>query len=219
MKSTRLRLASLAAVAALVALAAPPLYAAVVSGTVSSTVSFGQQVTTSVTPYTAPAAAQFTNSYSNGTGSNQVDTLYAKALVLSAAPTTIDLTNFVDVGGNSGASFARVREWIVYNTDTNATHTVTVAAGASNGWAVLAPNGSPQTIPANGGIMRISDPASTGSGNGNVVTSSSKTVTFNPGSNTVTSYIIAAGGSAAFVPIAAVLPFVGRRLRRPRRAA
>src|SRR6202042_2996074 len=107
--------------------------------TLNMNASFGQQAT-SVTPYTIPAAAQFTYSYSNGTGALQFDTLYAKEITLAAAPTTIDLTNFVDAGGNTGTSFARVREFIVWNPDTNATHTVAISAGASNGWAPLSPS-------------------------------------------------------------------------------
>ena len=212
-----LRLAAALAVAAVLAAASPAIYAAVVSGTVNTNISFGQQITTSVTPYTAPAAAQFTNTYSNGTGSNQVDTLYAKAIVLSAAPTTVDLTNFTDVGGNTSVSLARVREW--------SSTTWTPTRPTPSRWPPAAPTAGPCSLP--NGAPRRSPPTAASCGSAtrrppdrqrHVVTSSSKTVTFNPGSNTVTIYVIAAGGSAAFAPILFLVPS-GRRLRRYRRAA
>lgn len=186
------------AVAALIGLLLFPIAAYATGQVVSGTVTFNASFTetaTAIGTYQIPAVLSSNLSYANGTASNQVDTIYAKTLTLSGATTTIDLTSLTDPAGNS-INFARVREFIVVNTATTAGYDVKVEAGASNGWAVLPPSTSP-VYARYSGTLRISDPVSTGGSNGNVVGSSSKTITFDPGSNTVIIYVLAVGGSAA----------------------
>ncbi len=129
---------------------------------------------------------------SNGTAAGQVDTPYWSAPSLAATPTTIDLTSLTDPGGGS-IDFARVRFFMVYNPNTTAGHDVTVEQGASNGWSQI----GTEVVRANGGFKILFDPQSTGSGNGMVVTGTSKTIKFDPGANTVTVFIVIVGGSVA----------------------
>jgi hypothetical protein len=177
--------------------------AGVVTGSITLSVAFQEYVTSGViSPETLPAAlsalgqASGSLSFTNGTASLQVDTLYAKPLVLSGTTTTVDFTSVTDPGGAS-VTFARSRLFFVYNPDTNSTHDVGVYHGASNGWAQLPASGNPLYARNNGGFILLVDPLSTGSATGNVITSTSKTVTFDPGANTVTIYVIMVGGSAA----------------------
>ena len=122
--------------------------------------------------------------------------MYAKPLTLSGATTTVDFTSVTDLGAGSIA-FARSRVFMVFNPDTTSTHDVKVYQGASNGWAVLGTSTNPNWARNNGGFLLLVDPVSTGAGNGNVITSSSKNVVFDPGANTVTILVINAGGSVA----------------------
>lgn len=177
--------------------AAMAFYGQTVTGTVAFDAKFNESVTTGF-----PTAVSVTQEISQndnyptaGTASGQCDTLFAKQYTLSGTTTTIDLTSLTDPAGNS-ITFARVREFIVQNTATTAGYDVKVEAGASNGWGPLPPSTNPLYC-RYGSVVRVSDKLSTGSGNGNVVTSTSKTVTFDPGSNTVTINVLIVGGSAA----------------------
>jgi hypothetical protein len=177
--------------------------AGVVSGSVSLTASFAEFITSGVinsqtlnAALSALGLAAGNLNFTNGTGSNQIDLLYAKPLTLAAATTTVDFTSVTDPGAGSIA-FARARFFMVYNPDTTASHDVKVYAGASNGWAPLGPSTSPQWARNNGGFLLFLDPVSTGAGNGNVVTATSKNVVFDPAANTVTVYVIMAGTSVA----------------------
>lgn len=200
------------AVASLVVLALPVSAWATgqnVSGNVILNASFTENVSSGViVSYQVPATVSSTLSYGNGTASNQVDTLYAKQLTLTGATQTIDLTSLTDPAGNS-INFARVRELIVVNTATTAGYDVKVEAGASNGWAVLPPSSAP-VYTRYSGTLRISDPVSTGGSNGNVVSGTSKTITFDPGANTIVINVLIVGGSAAFCP-GFLLLFISRR--------
>jgi hypothetical protein len=177
--------------------------AGVVTGSVTLTVAFQEFVTSGVlSPETIPAAltalgqAVGSLAFSNGTGVLQTDTLYAKPLVLTAAPQTVDFTSVTDPG-NASVSFARSRVFFVYNPALTVGYDLKVYQGASNGWAQLPTSSNPLYARAIGGFILIVDPSSTGSGNGDVITSSSKTVTIDPGANTITALVIMAGGSAA----------------------
>lgn len=202
------------ALALAVAAAIPPTMAwaagQAITGNVSMNAAFTQAVT-GVTNYNIPVTIPVNLSYANGTASNQVDTLYARQLTLAGAATTIDLTSLTDPAGNA-ISFARVREIIVQDLATTAGYDVKVEAGASNGVGWLPPSTSP-VYARYSGTLRVSDPVSTGAGNGNVVDSTHKTVTFDPGANTVTINVVIAGGSAAFLPVVVL------GLRRYRRVA
>ncbi len=177
--------------------------AGIVTGTITLSAAFQEYVSSGViNPETIPAAlgalgtASGTLTFTNGTGSLQVDTLYAKPLTLSGATTTVDFTSVTDPGGAS-VTFARGRVFFVYNPDTTSTHDVGVYHGASNGWAQLPASTNPLYARNNGGFILLVDPLSTGSATGNVITSTSKTVTFDPGANTVTIMVIMVGGSVA----------------------
>jgi hypothetical protein len=150
-----------------------------------------QTINASLNPTGATLA---TVTYTAGTGSLQGDTIYVKPLTLAAATTTIDLTSLTDQESNA-LNFARIREGVAFNPDV---HDCKVYMGASNGWApVGATSSSPSWARANNGLWNVSDPTSTGGGVGNVVGGSSKTVTFDPGANTITIYILFFGSSVA----------------------
>jgi hypothetical protein len=176
--------------------------AGVVTGTVTLTASFNEYISSGITPYTInevlgalgvlPGALQL----GNGTGSLQIDTLYAAKLTLAATTTTIDFTSVVDPGGAS-VTFARGRFFTVFNPDPTAGHDIKIYQGASNPWAPLPSSANPGWARYGGGWYTLSDPTSTGTGNGNVITSTSKTAVFDSGANTVTFYVIMAGGSVA----------------------
>ena len=134
--------------------------------------------------------------YTNGTGSNQVDTCYAAKLTLVAStPQTIDLSTLTDPAGNA-VTFARAREFVIQNTATTAGYDVLISQGAANGWVGVPLTG---TIPCRyGSVVRISDPVSTGASNGNYSDSTHKTIKFDPGSNgPIVIYLWIIGGSAA----------------------
>lgn len=178
-----------------------------VTGGVNMVASFSQPSIGGITSNTLAQTLGINTQYTTGTGSKQVDSIYAATLTLSATATTLDLTNLTDPAGNS-VNFARVREFIVVNQATTAGFDVNVLQGAANGWSPFpATGGTPCRY---SGILRIADPVSTGANNGNVVSSTSKTVKLDPGANNVTVLILVVGGSAAFV----ILPFNLRRYRR-----
>jgi hypothetical protein len=142
----------------------------------------------------SPTIAGASITYANGTGAGQIDIAYFKPITLAAStPQTFDLTSLTGLGGES-VNFARVREWVLYNPDT---HDCSAYKGASNGWAILPASTNPAWARAAGGMARISDPQSAGSGVGNVTSGTSKTFTVDPGSNAMTVYLILLGGSAA----------------------
>ncbi len=177
--------------------------AGIVTGGISLSVSFQEYITSGlITPETLSAAlgalgqAAGDLTFTYGTGSNQVDLLYAKPLVLAATTTTVDFTSVTDLGGGS-IVFARSRLFFVYNPDATAGHDVGVYHGASNGWAQLPASTNPLYARNNGGFVLLVDPVSTGGGNGNVITGSSKNVVLDPSANTITVFVIMAGGSAA----------------------
>lgn len=174
-----------------------------ITGTIVTYSTFGEFVSNVVTPYSIPfsipgaqgSAASSVN-YTNGTGALQLDTCYSLLGSLASTTLTIDFTSLTDPNGNA-INFARIREFLLYVTSTTAGFDLKVEQGASNGWAFVPPSTAPQIVRANGGFYRISDPNSTGAGNGNVVGASSKTVKFDSGSNTVTFLFLAVGTSVA----------------------
>jgi hypothetical protein len=167
----------------------------VVTGTVSFNANFVEQKTSGVLAtqnISVPIVASVP--YTNGTGANQVDTIFGTKYTLTAStPVTINLQSATDPAGNTVA-FARVREFVVQVTDTTAAHTITVYRAASNGWSVLPASTNAVPVQANNGIFYLNDPKSTGSGNGNVVTAGSCQFVIDPGSNTVTSVSVLAAG-------------------------
>jgi hypothetical protein len=176
-----------------------------ISGSITQYSSIIQYVSggTVGTAYTIPVSipdaqggVNATVTYTNGTGSLQWDTLHSKLYTLSATTTTIDLTSLLDPYGNS-INFARAREVLGFNVDTTAGHDVGIYKGASNGWAILPASTNPLYCRYGGGRIRIADPTSTGASNGNVVSGASKTITLDPGANTVNLWLVVIGTSAA----------------------
>lgn len=127
--------------------------------------------------------------YTAGTGALQFDGLHFKPYTLAAATTTIDLTALTGIGGES-LTVNRAREVLGFNPDPTAGHDVKFYQGASNGWAKAPLSANPLWAYANNGSFRLSDPNSTGGGNGAVITSTSKNVVLDPGANTVTIYLL-----------------------------
>jgi hypothetical protein len=173
-----------------------------VTGTVNRNVSFTETATIGLA--TANLNEPMVTSFSYtpaGTATVQVDTIHAKTYTLAASATTIDLTSLTDPAGNS-ISFARVREFVVTNADTVATHTVKVSSGAATAVAWLPPAANalvlqPQGAGSSPGRIDLSDPNGTGAGVGYIVDSTHKTITFDPGAFTIAINVLIVGGSAA----------------------
>jgi len=169
----------------------------VITGTVTTNAAFVESVSSGViNPYQIPANIVGSLTYTNGTASNQVDTLYAVSLSLASTTQTIDLTSLTDPAGVS-INFARVREIWVVNTSTSAGFTLNVQAGASNGFTTALPLAANTLKVPYSGALRLSDPVSTGASTGFYVDSTHKTITFDSGAHTVTFYVLLVGGSAA----------------------
>lgn len=215
MKLAKKWLIVLAVAAMLPSTAMAYYYATTVTGICTFDCKFSESVTTGYPqPVSVTQEIQQTDNYStSGTASGQVDTLYAKSFTLAAStPTAIDLTTLTDPAGNA-INFARVREFVVQNTTATAGYDVKVYATGTNGWSPVPPSTSPLTV-RYGSVFRMSDKFSTGAGNGNIVTSTSKSVTFDPGSNgPITINVMILGGSAALLP-GFLLAFLGRSRRR-----
>ncbi len=141
--------------------------------------------------YQIPATINVNFTYANASsGAGNVDQLYAATLSLTAnSPQVISLANLVDVGGNT-INMARVREFVVTAQSTTAGQKCGISGGTTNGWAPLPPIATPAYVYAGAtgftASYRLSDPVSTGSGNGNVVGAGSLNVSFDPGVNSQT---------------------------------
>lgn len=176
----------------------------VVSGQIAAWTNILYSVNSVQTPFTIPFNFPDKQSgplsiltYTNGTGSLQFDTIYAPVpIVLAATTLTIDLTSLTDPD-NVAANFARVRELIVYNPATSAGFDIKIEQGASNPWAFVPAAAAPAFARYGGGYYRLSDPTSTGAGNGNVVGGASKTIKFDSGANTVVFWLLILGTSVA----------------------
>lgn len=174
-----------------------------VTGTVTLNANFTEVVTSGViSTLQLPATINQTISYGNGTSTGNVDYIYAKQLSLAGSATTLDLTSLTDLNGGS-VNFARVREVIIVNLATTAGYTLTIGPGVSNPWTtgpiaasstvVLQPSVGQTTGSA---TFRASDPWSVGATTGWYVDSTHKTLKLDPGSNTLSCYVVLVGGSA-----------------------
>jgi hypothetical protein len=169
---------------------------ATVNGFVAHNVSFSMVATGLVGTPSIGSPLTPSNRYTSGTGPNQCDLFYEKVLLLAATPTTLDLTALTAPDG-SPVNLARVRLLIVQTISTTAAQKVTVSGGATNPWvAQWGAAGSMIAWPGNG-VVVAEDPLSTGAGTGLIVTSTSKSVKLDPGTATLSVYVVIAGCSTA----------------------
>lgn len=164
-----------------------------VSGQLFFSSSFGEALSTGlISPYAIPELYNETENYTNGTGAGQIDLWYPQKVVLAATTMTMDFTSLTDPSGTA-INFARIREGLIWIIDKTLANKLIIEPGASNGWS-FAPN---QTLFPGGSVYRlIADPTSVGSGIGAVIGSSSKTLKFDAGANTVTFGMLWLGCSA-----------------------
>lgn len=170
---------------------------AVVTGTSILNGGFTQSLSTGlVQTQSLPATISLTTQYTNGTGTGQINLLYAKQLSLVAStPQTIDLTALATIDGAT-SNFARVREFILQVVTTTVDFNVTLGNAASNAWAPVWGAAGTHVVMA-GSILYITDPTTVGASKGMYTGGSSKNVKIDPGSNNVTINLIIAGCSAA----------------------
>lgn len=169
---------------------------AVVTGISQINVGFNQAVSAGlVKAQTLPAAIAITSNYTNGTGANQIDLLYAKQLTFVAStPQTLDLTAIVDLAAAT-VNMARVRDFFLQIVTATVDFNITLGAAAANPWAPLWGTTGTQVVFA-GTTYHISDPTTVGSGKGLVTSGTSKSLKIDPGSNVVVANLIIAGCSA-----------------------
>jgi hypothetical protein len=136
--------------------------------------------------------------YVNSTGVNYgVDQLYAKQITLASTTGVyaFQTGSLTDPFGNTLAML-RIRELIIVNLNTTLGQDLEVYATASTGITWVPPVANYLLCRA-GGIIRLADPLSFGGGVGQVVGSSSSSLTLNSGSNTITLNLIALGCATA----------------------
>jgi hypothetical protein len=127
-----------------------------------------------------------------------VDQLYAATLTFVASTAqTFHFGNasLIDPFGNT-LSMLRIREFVILNTSGTAGWDLSVAQAASNGvtWLPVVANAPPHAY-ANGGIVRLSDPYSSGSGIGQVISSTTDGIVLTPTAHAVTAAILVLGAS------------------------
>jgi hypothetical protein len=128
---------------------------------------------------------------SNGTGDNQADLNHSARVTLAAAPLTLDLAALDDIFGGP-VDLAKARAIYFKNLSSGAgAHSFTVAPGATNGWVGWMGAGSSLTVPA-GGVLEATAPL----GAGFAVSGTSKTITLDPGANTIDVEVVIDGCSA-----------------------
>lgn len=153
-----------------------------------------------ISPYQIPSNISFQGiQFINGNGSPLTVDLAAWGTVSLASTTKlIDFSALPDPDGiTQDWTGGRVRILIVQATTTNTGFDLEVYADATNGIAWIPPVANFVTCRTNGGQIMWFDPNSNGSGQGNVITSSSKRFNFNSGSNTVQFNWLALGSSVA----------------------
>ena len=175
-----------------------------VSGSVGLVSGFTEVISTGViSNLNLPANLNLQYTYGNGTSAGNVDLIYAKSLSLAAAATTLDLTSLTDLNGGA-VNFARIREMQIVNLATTAAYTLTIGAAASNQWttgplgtatatAILQPSVGQTTGSC---MLHWCDPFTTGASTGGYVDSTHKLLKLDPGSNTLSCYVLLVGCSA-----------------------
>ena len=153
-----------------------------VTGVISQRIQL--QLPSTGTPVSYPIQAalpKLDRTYATGTAAGMVDGAHCKTYTLAATPTTLDLTALTDPNGTA-ITCLRVREFAIQNLSQ---YPLVIGNAASNQWVgMISTTTGTLTIPPYG-VHQFSDPSTVGAGNGAVVTSSSKNLKFDPGSNTV----------------------------------
>ncbi len=140
------------------------------------------------TPVTFGVPANMPNMsrpYSSGTLANQIDGIHCKSYSLApSTPVTLSLAGLNDPNGNAiTCTTGRVREFILQNTSG---FPIVIGDAATNPWeAFISTSTGTVTVPPMG-ILQFSDPTSSGSGVGAVVTTSSYELLISGGTNAVT---------------------------------
>jgi hypothetical protein len=171
--------------------------AQIVTGSVNMSANFGQ-TDTIIGPQTINGIISQALQYVNNTGVNYgVDQMFAKTG--SLASTTVSFhfeTSTVNDPFGNTLAMLRIRELIIANTTVTLGSFLKVYATASDGITWLPGVASYLSVPP-GGVLRISDPLSFGSGVGNVIGATTDGLELDSGSNTVSYQILVLGCSVA----------------------
>lgn len=169
---------------------------AVVTGSSQIIASFNQTVTTGlIQTQTLPAGISLSSQYTNGTGANQIDLVYAKQLTFAVStPQTLDLTAIVDLSGAT-VNMARVREIVIQVVTATSGYKLTAGAAAADPWAPIWGTTGTNVVFA-GSTYRFSDPTSIGGGVGAVTSGTSSDLKLDPGAAIMVCNVLIAGCSA-----------------------
>src|SRR5271166_1994958 len=173
------------------------------TGIVQQNAGFTEIVTAGVvTPQNLPTAINQSFSYANGTSAGNVDLIYGKQLSLSGAITTVEFVAAADLSGTTQV-FARIREFLVQNLSSfplkiyaSSASGVTWLAASSTA-AILLPGYGTSATSTSYPSFRMCDPVTVGATSGMYVTASSSKIVFDPGANSFSINVIAAGCSAS----------------------
>ena len=131
--------------------------ATTLSGTVSSTLQLNYAGSASLSGSTLQEniARSLTSSYTNGTGTGQVDRIYAQSGTFTASTAiTATFTNYTDCFGNSTQTMARIKTLYFANLATADTVANNVVfGGGSSIITSLLPGTSSVNIPGGGSIL------------------------------------------------------------------
>ena len=172
------------------------------SGTVTLNASFTEVITSGViVTQNLPTAVNQSISYGNGTSAGNVDLIYGKTLTLSAAITTLDFTAVADLSGAT-QNFARIRELVVQNLSSfplkiyasSSSGVTWLPAGSAN--AIVLPGYGTSVTSTSYPSFRMNDPVVVGNASGMFISTSSGRIVFDPGANTFSVNVMAAGASA-----------------------
>lgn len=138
---------------------------------------------------TAGATSNFQHneSYSDGTGANQVQKIVTASLNLVGAAQTIDLQNITDAFGNT-VVFTKVKSIFVRIPNATTGQVVTIQGGAANPFTAFMADPSDKVTLKAGGAFVITSPV-----DGYTVDGTHKTLKFDPGASTIVCQVQIAG--------------------------
>lgn len=182
--------------------------AATVFGTLNRSPNFQQTNTTGlITSQTLSAQQQQSIQYINATAQALgVDQLFVASASLASTTATFRFSSAGTLKDMFGGAIAmvRIREIIVFNLNQTVGQDLEVYSSASDGIPWIPPVANPLyarsgTTNSNTGFtfgsLQISDPCSFGAGVGNIITTTTDSLTLNSGSNTVAYSMIVLGCS------------------------